>query len=114
MQRNMYLKIAECYNSKTSSADDVQRCCNNQQVPVQAASNLLQTEMSQLQNRLQRCSMACQDEVQDKYPNASQPHPQAEALADKCLCACIDKPLSSLKNMQYNIETKLDELSNKR
>lgn len=110
LQRNMYLKLAECYNSKTASVDDIQRCCNNQQAPVQTADRLLQNEMKQMQDRLQRCSMACQDEVNDKYPNAVQPHAQAEALAEKCLIACADKHLAMLKSMKYNIETKLDEL----
>lgn len=90
--------------------EDVQRCAHQTQAPLQHADQFLQNEMAQMQNRLQRCSMACQDEVQDRFPNATQPHPQAEAFAEKCLISCVDKHMAMLKSMKYNIETKLDDL----
>lgn len=111
LQRNMYLKLAECYNSKTASSNEIQNCEHRHSAPMQVVQQVMQHEMGQLQDRLQRCSMACQDEVRDKYPNVSGPNPAADAMAERCLINCADKHIAMLKSIKYNIDTKIDEVA---
>lgn len=111
MQKNMYLKMSECYNSKSASSNEVENCVNRHSAPAQMVQQVIQHEMSQLQDRLQRCSMACQDEVRDKYPNVSGSNASADAMAERCLMNCADKHIAMLKSIKYNIETKIDEVA---
>ena len=112
LQRNTYLKMAECCNSKSSS-QDVERCVRGCASPGQIVQQVIQNEIGQLQNRLERCSMQCQDEVQDKYPNLTSlsGNPGAEAMMTKCASSCVDKHIAMLKSIKYNIDSKIDEVT---
>ena len=103
--------MAECYNSKSASSNEIENCVNKHSQPAQMVQQVMQHEMGQLQDRLQRCSMACQDEVRDRYPSMSGPNAAADAMAEKCLIGCADKHIAMLKSIKYNIETKIDEIS---
>ena len=48
--------------------EQLDNCLQQYNKPMEVAQNIIQNEMAKLQDRLQRCSSACQDTVQDKYP----------------------------------------------
>ncbi|KAJ1422797.1 hypothetical protein B484DRAFT_452189 [Ochromonadaceae sp. CCMP2298] len=110
MQRTTYLKMAECYNSKSASANGIQECVQKASTPSNTINQLIQQEMSQFQDRLQRCSMNCRDETKDKYPNPSG-NPEAEKMITNCLGVCADKHIDMLKSIRYNLEQKVDEVT---
>ena len=115
MQRSIYLKMADCYNAKSASSSDVERCVHSAASPQNAVQQIIQNEMNQLQNRIERCSMACQDELRDKYPKLTSisdgSNPAAEAMAKKCMIACGDKHIAMLKSIKYNLEQSIDEVT---
>jgi hypothetical protein len=110
MQRTTYLKMAECYISKSASANDIQACVQGASQPSATVNQLIQAEMSSFQDRLQRCSMNCRDETKDKYPNPSG-NAAAEKMITNCLGVCADKHIAMLKSIRYNIEQKVDEVT---
>ena len=113
MQRQAYLKMASCFESNTASARQTQSCTDQASHGMKQAQNIIQNEMNQFQNRLQRCSMACQDEVNDqmKYTSGG---PGVEAEAQKimlrCASNCVDKHLEFLQAIEHKLEKDLDNI----
>lgn len=107
----MHLKLAECYNSKSTNSSDVDNCCQKNIFPAENANRILDHEINQLQNRLERCAQACGDEVHDKHGSASSS--QADAMMQKCLSSCGDKHLALMKSVQLSIEKQLDDIIKK-
>ncbi|KAK9841274.1 hypothetical protein WJX74_002993 [Apatococcus lobatus] len=69
MQKEAFLCQARCCDS----AEDLNLCCNRCQGQVTAAEQLVNQQMAQFQERLQRCARRCQDTVQEKLdPSPSQ------------------------------------------
>ncbi|XP_071516190.1 protein FAM136A isoform X1 [Panulirus ornatus] len=66
MQRAMHICAAECCEKKENSVDQVHRCIENCSTPLTQAQTFVQNELSQFQERLQRCVMVCQDRVRDQ------------------------------------------------
>lgn len=110
IQRDAYLKMAECYNSGTSSSESIERCAFQASQPSKYIQQIVENEMSQLNGRLQRCGMSCQDEVRDKYTTMNS---DAEKAMKNCLNSCADKHIAMLKSIKYNIESKIDEATRK-
>lgn len=104
--------MAECCNSKSASSNDVQNCIGSCSQPNQVIQHLIEQEFSQFQNRLQRCSMACQDEVHDRYMHINTSNQQeAEKMMKKCSDICADKHIAMLKSIKYSIEQKIDDVN---
>ncbi|XP_066955214.1 protein FAM136A isoform X1 [Macrobrachium rosenbergii] len=66
MQKSMHLCSADCCDKKESSVDQVHRCIESCSTPLTQAQSFVQNELSQFQERLQRCVMVCQDRVRDQ------------------------------------------------
>jgi len=66
MQKSMHLCASECCDRKESSVDQVHRCIENCSTPLTQAQSFVQNELSQFQERLQRCVMVCQDKVRNQ------------------------------------------------
>ncbi|XP_037786135.1 protein FAM136A-like isoform X1 [Penaeus monodon] len=66
IQRSMHLCAAECCDRKDSSVDQVHRCIESCSTPLTQAQGFVQNELSQFQERLQRCVMVCQDRVRNQ------------------------------------------------
>jgi hypothetical protein len=112
--RSLHLKMAECYNTKSASTKEVQRCVQNAAAPEQHVQHIVQNELKSFESRMRRCMAACQDEVNDRYPNLSEKDlAAAQAMYDKGQAKCIEKSLSSIKTLKRNIEQKLDEVLKK-
>jgi hypothetical protein len=112
--RAMYLKMAECYNSKSASSNDIQRCLGDASAPAQVAQNVVQNELNQFQKRLERCMMDCRDEVNDRYPTIdAKNQAAAQGMYDKGAIKCADKHIAMMKSLKTSIEQKLDEVLKK-
>jgi hypothetical protein len=66
LQKNAFLAMAECYSDTRASQQQIDQCISVQEQLMQAVHQTIGNEMNSFQNRLQRCSMACQDDVKDK------------------------------------------------
>ncbi len=55
----------------------------------------VQSEIQSLQERMQRCAAACQDEAKDSVPAGTDPNDakfvKAQQGMDRCITACADK-----------------------
>lgn len=114
IQRRSYLDMAKCFESRTASSDEVERCTEHAAMRLKSIQHIISNEMNQFQNRVQRCSMACEDEIQDKFPNL-QPYDPSYEKAQKamvsCASVCVDKHIAMLKSIQGTIEAELDKIS---
>mmetsp|Transcript_70291 Transcript_70291/g.138019 ORF Transcript_70291/g.138019 Transcript_70291/m.138019 type:complete len:141 (-) Transcript_70291:46-468(-) len=110
----MYLRMAECYNNKSATTNDIERCLGEVSAPAQLAQSVVQNELGAFQQRLQRCMMECKDEVTDKYRNIDANNQgAAQAMYDKGAVKCADKHLGMMRSLKTNIEQKLDEVLKK-
>ncbi len=107
----MYLKMASCYDNKNASMNEIQNCLQNTQVPMQNIQQTIEHEMNQFQNRLQRGSQACQDEVRDSFGNDTSKQAQAEKLYLQCMNKTVEKHIAMLPNIQTNLEREIDKFS---
>nr|XP_053657473.1 protein FAM136A-like isoform X2 [Cherax quadricarinatus] len=62
----MHLCAAVCCEKTENSVDQVHRCIESCSTPLTQAQSFVQNELSQFQERLQRCVMTCQDRVRDQ------------------------------------------------
>ena len=109
--RAMYLKMAECYNNKSATSNDVQRCMNDASAPAEQVQKIVTHEMNQFQQRLQRCIMDCKDEVTDKYPNLDNNNQAtAQAMFDRGVVKCADKHIGMIKSLKSTLDQKIDAI----
>mmetsp|Transcript_1274 Transcript_1274/g.3650 ORF Transcript_1274/g.3650 Transcript_1274/m.3650 type:complete len:148 (-) Transcript_1274:84-527(-) len=99
LRKTCYVAMAKCCDTPLSR-DAFNACLQRASAPEEAASQAVQQEMSQFQNRLQRAAMACQDEVRDK--GISNPD-RANAHFDRCMCKELDKHIAMLPPMNKRI-----------
>ena len=109
--------MAECMSSKhnhSSNSAFTQQCVQRCQVATNQASNVMQQEMGQFQNRVQRSMMSCQDEANDHVvPNMSQQKIDSLQLQmEKCGGKGIQNHISLLPNIEKKIEATLRNLKN--
>jgi hypothetical protein len=120
MQKNTYLGMASCFDVRGTSQQQVQQCLDQQGQLLQATQNLIQNEMNSFQDRLQRCSKACQDETQDKFDLSSAGQEdtalmaKAESYMTKCAGTCVDKHISLLGPLKSKITSEIDRYANAR
>jgi hypothetical protein len=115
LQITTHKKIIDCYSNKNASSQECEHCANNCTVPIRNAQNLIQNEMSQFQQKLQRCAMVCQDEVTSKYGGnpSEKDMPAAQKAANSCVSSCVDKHIAMLKAMQSKIESEIQSMVKK-
>lgn len=73
MQATMHRCAAKCCDNREISLESVQKCVENCSSPLNYAQNYVQRELEQLQNKLQRCVMDCNDDIRVKMgPNPTE------------------------------------------
>jgi hypothetical protein len=114
LQKATYLKMASCFDNNNASTQQIDHCQESNSHNVKQAQSIIQTEMGQFQNRLQRCSLACEDEVKDKFSymdqndNSSQEKAQGQYL--KCNSICVDKHIAMLKSVEAKIVNDIEKI----
>ena len=68
LRRECMSRSLGCFDNASLTMEQLDNCLQQYNKPMEVAQNIIQNEMAKLQDRLQRCSSACQDTVQDKYP----------------------------------------------
>ncbi|XP_042243051.1 protein FAM136A-like isoform X2 [Homarus americanus] len=113
MQKAMHLCAAECCERKESSVDQVHRCIENCSTPLTQAQSFVQNELSQFQERLQRCVMVCQDRVRDQV-TADTSESQVsvyKAEFEGCAMQCVDEHIQLMPSIKKRIAAVLAKKS---
>ncbi|XP_050738211.1 protein FAM136A-like isoform X2 [Eriocheir sinensis] len=105
MQRTMHLCAASCCEKKENSVDQVHRCIENCSTPLTQAQSFVQNELSQFQERLQRCVMVCQDRVKDHvHADATEAQVSAyKAEFEGCAMQCVDEHIQLMPSVKKRI-----------
>jgi hypothetical protein len=81
---------------------------------MQMLDQIVQQEIGNYEQRVQRCFMDCSDAASDKYPTHGTDPAQAEKARQHMLSgasACADKHVALLKSVQVKIEGDIDQLT---
>ncbi|CDW57293.1 DUF842 domain containing protein [Trichuris trichiura] len=101
LQQKMYSCASKCCSDTSGNMQSVQTCISRCSSQTEKIGAYIQAEMEKLQNRVQRCEMACQDEVQDKATSANE-KPDRKML-ENCIAKCADDCLRALPNFRKRI-----------
>ena len=109
--------MAECFDSHSGvplTRQNIDKCLDNQQRPVQKIMEIMNGEISNWQKRLQRCSQSCKDNVEtDFYQRDTKSAVVQEAMLkefNKCNAQCVDKHIDLLKSIKYKIESDISRI----
>ena len=98
------LKMAACTDLATRP--QVDNCMQKSQQGMTVAQNVLQSEMQQFQQRLERCMLDCQDNARDANYKSDDAR---EKLFYSCATTCVDKNMALLKGVKARIESEIDK-----
>eukprot|EP00586_Coscinodiscus_wailesii_P018455 CAMPEP_0172497740 /NCGR_PEP_ID=MMETSP1066-20121228/104420_1 /TAXON_ID=671091 /ORGANISM="Coscinodiscus wailesii, Strain CCMP2513" /LENGTH=147 /DNA_ID=CAMNT_0013270679 /DNA_START=121 /DNA_END=561 /DNA_ORIENTATION=- len=91
--RNSYACVLKCYDKvgTTGPTEQLQHCSQECQAPYQQYQVVVQQEVNQFQNRLNRAMMQCQDDARDLVTKDIQDDPAQMKKFEKSLISCISK-----------------------
>jgi hypothetical protein len=134
-KQTIFMSIAKCYDNRSAPSSAVDQCTRKILLIVlfesvwlmtlslcaerysqhlQALDGIVQQELGNYQQRIQRGFMDCSDAASDKFPDhASNPASAEKARQHMLQCAsgCADKYIGLLKPIQAKIESEVDELA---
>jgi len=118
--RQSFQCALECYDTAgdTGPSESLESCTRKCQAPYQQSSNLVQQEVAQFQNRLNRNMQECQEKARDMIPPGNNNNdPQALAKIEQGLLSCMETQVNEhiklLEPMKERITSVLDShLSN--
>ena len=109
--------MAECFDASSGVAPsrrNIDKCLDNQQRPVQKIMEIVNSEISEWQKRLQRCSQSCKDNVEtDYYQRDTKSVGVQESMQkefNKCNMQCADKHIDLLKSIKQKIESDISRI----
>lgn len=112
IQANAYKCAAKCCDNTRASTDDTRLCVQSCMTPLQRVESVIDQHMSYFQERLQRCAMACEDNVRDL--NLSQSDPEfsrkMEGSMGACMGKCADEFISKMPDTMNKIKADLNKL----
>ena len=114
--RQSYVCAVSCYDKagKTGPAEQIQHCVQQCQAPYQQAQAVVNNEVHQFQDRLNRAMMQCNDEARDfMTPDIQTNAKQMKLLEDtvgKCFTNCVDKHIGLLGGMKSRVVSQLKQL----
>lgn len=116
MQADMHRCAAKCCDNTQLSLEGVQKCVDNCSTKFTWTQNYVQNNFQQLQNKLQRCVMDCNDEIKVKMgPNPSDSEIEKfTSLFENCAKKCVDTQInympSLLKKMKGDIANNIKDV----
>ena len=113
--RSSYACIVKCYDKagKNGTSEQIDHCSRNCQASAQQAQAMVQNEVGQFQNRLQRAMMQCQDEAQDIVAAGSSNDARRMKKAEDALINCMSKTVDSHIGLLYPMKDRISkELKN--
>ena len=85
-----------------------------QQNLLQNCEAVIKNELGSFQQRLQRCSQMCQDDVQDQLtPGMDRSSPKFMNIERKvmgCMSGCVDKHISLVQSIHSKLNNDIDDL----
>ncbi|KAL3138190.1 hypothetical protein ABBQ38_005414 [Trebouxia sp. C0009 RCD-2024] len=92
LQKQGFLCGANCCDTARTQ-EDLQRCCDRCQAPTTAAQNFVNQALQDFSNRLQRCTVRCQDQIQEKLPQSPSEDQiqQAQGALSSCFADCAEE-----------------------
>ncbi|CAJ1969944.1 unnamed protein product [Cylindrotheca closterium] len=111
--RESFACAVKCYDKAGSSGpqEALEQCARNCQVPYQQSAALMQNEVAQFQNRMNRNMQECQEKARDMmYPgieNDARKMTQVEDALVKCMGQQVDEHIKLLKPMKERIVSAL-------
>jgi replicative superfamily II helicase len=105
LQKKSYLCSAGCFD-KIVSSESLQHCVQSCQQAPQYASQVVQNEVNDFQQRIQRAMMVCQDKGQDIY-KSSNDEGKARSTMEKCGVGVVDEHIKMLKTVDKTIRAGL-------
>ncbi|KAJ8942654.1 hypothetical protein NQ318_013367 [Aromia moschata] len=100
MQADMHRCAAQCCDNREASLERVQKCVENCSSKINWAQSYVQRELEQLQNKLQRCVMDCNDDVRvEKFTS----------IFEDCAKKCVDKQIEYMPSLLKKIKADLSK-----
>mmetsp|Transcript_19674 Transcript_19674/g.24815 ORF Transcript_19674/g.24815 Transcript_19674/m.24815 type:complete len:154 (+) Transcript_19674:58-519(+) len=115
--RNAYACVVKCYDSagKNGSAETLDNCSRQCQNPYQMANNVVQQEIGQFQNRLNRSMTQCNDDASAMItPDVQRDARKMKKVEDavlSCISKTVDNQLKQLGPMKQRVASQLKQLS---
>ncbi|GIY87078.1 hypothetical protein CDAR_255861 [Caerostris darwini] len=113
MQRDMHLCAAKCCDNRSLSMEETHHCIEGCSKTINEAQTFMQNELTNFQDRIQRCVMQCQDNIRDKItPSTTEAEVSGfkknfESCVVKCADTHIDLIPSTLKRMKEVLQSKV-------
>nr|CDS27079.1 protein fam136a [Hymenolepis microstoma] len=90
----------KCCDNKDYSTEQVQSCIERCEQPVSSAQNLVQSELTTLQNRFQSCVRQCSHQAYDKFKGTEEELSEAQRMLvqkDTLVCVnnCVEEQIST-------------------
>eukprot|EP00536_Pseudo-nitzschia_multiseries_P013851 jgi/Psemu1/245687/estExt_Genewise1.C_6240002 len=94
--RQSFACAVGCYDKAGTSgpAESLESCTRNCQAPYQHSSNLIQQEVAQFQNRLNRNMQECQEKARDMIQPGTEQDTYAMAKVEKALITCMEQQVN--------------------
>jgi hypothetical protein len=112
LQKQTYLNMARCFDSTDASDQVIDNCMKREAHVVEIAQQIMQQEVGQFSNRIQRCVHECEDTARDAFSSQDVSDPRVQEKAQKmmlkCSSACADKHIAMLKSIQGRLESDID------
>jgi len=101
MQGDMYRCNAKCCDDTSMPMQQVQRCIESCGAPMNSSQKYVEGEISNFQNRLQRCAYQCQDQIRDRVlPNTTEQEMEGhKKQMESCIVQCADDHINLVDNM---------------
>ncbi|CAH0551796.1 unnamed protein product [Brassicogethes aeneus] len=111
MQVTMHKCAAKCCENRDLSMERVQQCVEKCSAPLNFAQSYVQKEFEQLQNKLQRCVMDCNDDIRVKMgPNPTESEIEKFTTQfEKCATKCVDKQLTYMPSLYKRMKAELEK-----
>eukprot|EP00518_Triparma_eleuthera_P014244 CAMPEP_0182482058 /NCGR_PEP_ID=MMETSP1319-20130603/38486_1 /TAXON_ID=172717 /ORGANISM="Bolidomonas pacifica, Strain RCC208" /LENGTH=139 /DNA_ID=CAMNT_0024683737 /DNA_START=98 /DNA_END=514 /DNA_ORIENTATION=- len=105
LQKQAYLCSASCFDGSKSDAS-ADHCVQGCQALTRAASQIVQSEVQRVQERIQREMVSCQDEVRDR---AIKDQEKAQRVYQECGDKVMDKWVRKMGGVAKDIEGRIVE-----
>jgi hypothetical protein len=107
--------VLKCYDKAgtTGAGDVLENCVSNCQMPSKQANQMVQQEVGEFQQRLNRSMMECQDKAKDMmYPgieNDAKKMGKVEETLLACMSKTVDNHIGLLQPLKKRIQGQLNQ-----
>lgn len=115
--RNVHQCALKCYDQNYATTDQLHSCSKKCEIPHQQASHLIQQEINQFQNRINRSLEDCHDKARDVmvpgYENDMKKLQKVEDTLLACMAKNVDEHVKLLPSIKQRIVQQLKQIPSK-